>query len=221
MIRDRIKDAKYFEEYIAYQADRIFGKKEKLAACMDDDAKADRIRLSLLHYQLDMIFAKFSNGEGKREIEKVLEESLNTAAAMAKVDYESLMNLLSIAILYDVKKEAVSLIHKHRDAILGDKLLNCLAQFIENGARIWDGKFLVKTAFDRLNDFGISLDKETVMQSYLEAWYDLHNDAAWYDSHKNQNDTYVGYWCFEGAALARVFALDSRKLNNNKCFPDI
>lgn len=221
MIRDDLKDAKYFEKYIAYQTDRISKKKEKLAACGNDEVKADRIRLSLLKYQLDMLFAKFSAGEGKIVLGNVLEEALDTACTMNDVDYESLLNLLSVAIFLDKEKEVSPLIKRHNEVIVKDKLLNCLAVFSENGSRLWNGEFQIKKVFDNLNDLDLSSDKTATLQSYLDVWYDLHAEASWYDSHKEESETYVGYWSFESAALVKIFELDNRKLKTNRYFPSL
>jgi len=220
MIRDERKDAKYFEAYIAYQTDRIREKIDKLSAC-GDNAKADRIRLSLLNYQIDMFFAKFSYGADSAELKGVLNGALGTAASMPEVDYESLLNMLSASVLLGKNDKVTALIEGHRNTIHEDKLLNCLASFVENGSVTWDGEFAVKTAFECLKELGTSENKEELLKAYLDTWYETHSDASWYDSHKSDKGTYVGYWSFESAALARIFRVNNEKLKTSRYFPQL
>lgn len=50
-------------------------------------------------------------------------------------------------------------------------------------------------------------------------WYDKHSDAYWYNSHLSPNDTYCGYWCFEIAALVKIFKINDTKLRDNQYYP--
>ena len=64
MLRDHRKNAAYFEAYISYQNERIAKKNEKLSACRDDKSKAERVKVSLLNYLIDLLFAEYSFGYG-------------------------------------------------------------------------------------------------------------------------------------------------------------
>lgn len=221
MTRDNIKDAEYYERYIAYQDNRISKKKEKLASCDDDEPKANRVRLSLLNYQLNMVFALFSAGEGAEKIGSVLVDALDTASHRDNVSYDKLLNLLSIAIFIGKENDTATLIKKYGDEIKKDKLLNCLASFCKDGSRVWEGTFQANEVFDRLDDLGQASDKTGVIANYLEGWYDAHSYAAWHDSHKGEYDTFVGYWSFESAALAKIFDAEIQKLSRLKYFPTL
>jgi hypothetical protein len=50
--------------------------------------------------------------------------------------------------------------------------------------------------------------------------YDSNKESAWYDSHKSKQDTYVGYWCFEGLALAVALGLEANRLRGLKYIPE-
>lgn len=69
------------------------------------------------------------------------------------------------------------------------------------------------------NDLLNCENKEKILMDELEIWYDKHRDAYWYDSHKLNNNTYCGYWCFEIAALAKIFNLDDEVLSKNQYYP--
>lgn len=50
-------------------------------------------------------------------------------------------------------------------------------------------------------------------------WYQDNLDAAWYDSDQRHDDTYCGYWCFIGAAIAAIMKFDRSHFENTKFFP--
>lgn len=63
-------------------------------------------------------------------------------------------------------------------------------------------------------------DKQSVIVQLLTDWYSVHKDAYWYDSHKSQNDTYCGYWCFEVPALLKIFRIDDSFCSNADYYPN-
>lgn len=73
-----------------------------------------------------------------------------------------------------------------------------------------------------INYFNVLLkteDKVKILKEELEVWYDKHSDAYWYNSHKSKNNTYCGYWCFEIAALVKIFCVDDALLRENQYYP--
>lgn len=52
-------------------------------------------------------------------------------------------------------------------------------------------------------------------------WYRLHSWTGWYNKHKapSAERVYSGYWCFECAAVAKVFNIDDAKLESSKYYP--
>lgn len=48
------------------------------------------------------------------------------------------------------------------------------------------------------------LDEEA-LKSYIDKkWYPSNRGEAWYDADKRSKGTYCGYWCFVGAAVAKI-----------------
>lgn len=221
MIRDNRKDKKYFDSYIAYQADRISKKTEKITTVQGDFSKRDRINLSLIKYKVDMLIAQFSVGADAKSLEKYLKDAVNTAFDMQKLDYESALVLMSISIILSDHESIRKISEKHKTFISEDKLLNMMSVFAESGKLFWNGKFIVPEVFDGLENIFDSPDKEKLLLDYLFGWYDNHKDASWYESDKRSNDTYVGYWSFESAALAKIFSISENKLKQNIFYPII
>ena len=77
----------------------------------------------------------------------------------------------------------------------------------------------ITSKIDYFNVLLKSENKEKVLKEELEVWYDKHSDAYWYNSHKAKNNTYCGYWCFEIAALVKIFDIDDTLLCENKYYP--
>lgn len=217
-MRDKRMDLNYFKSYIDYQNDRINKKSSKLADC-NDIMKEQRINKSLLTYKIDMLYAQFSIGTDKEQLKICLIDALHTASQVNNIDYENLLNLLSLSVIIEEKSICAKLIAKNKDMIQSDKLLNCLSEYIDNGSIVWKGDFLIKELYSTLNNLVTDADKENILYSYLSNWYDNHKNFAWYDTHKNGKDTYVGYWSFESAALVKIIGIDETKLKNIDCFP--
>lgn len=218
-MRDKRMSLDYFNSYIDYQVGRINKKMAKLSESEGNSAKVQRINQSLLKYKTDMVYAKFSVGADKHELSNYLEDALKTASQTNSVDYETLLILLSLSVMLGTKNGSYEFITQHRDAIKNDKILNCLANYIESGKIVWEGDFTIKRLYDSLDNLANAADKASIMIAYLTDWYDAHDDFAWYDSHNNNKDTYVGYWSFESAALAKVMGIDESKLKGNEYYP--
>ncbi len=70
--------------------------------------------------------------------------------------------------------------------------------------------------FDKLLE---SDNKENILKDELELWYDKHSDAYWHNSHESKNNTFCGYWCFEIAALVKIFGIDDNLMRENQFYP--
>ena len=219
MMRDKRKSKDYFNSYIDYQENRISKKLSKISDNVGNSAKVERINQSLLKFEVDMVYAQFSTGADKDKLSNYLEDALKTASQVVSIDYETLLNLLSLSVILGTKSGTSELIVRHGDMVQNDKILSCLAKYIESGKAVWEGSFTIKGLYDSLDNLVNVADKEGMMTDYLSDWYDAHKDFAWYDSHKNDKDTYVGYWSFESVALAKVMGIDENKLKGNEYYP--
>lgn len=219
MLRDHRKNAAYFEAYISYQNERIAKKNEKLSACQNDKSKAERVRVSLLNYLIDLLFAEYSFGYDKSVLLLTLNNAIAIASEMNSLDYESLLNLLAISVFLENKHKTKELINVHKSFISSDKLLTCLASYLETNKIIWNGEFVIPKLYSELSDLDTSLDKESVLQKYLSTWYKKRDETSWYDSDKSDKDIYVGYWSFESAAIVQIFGISDSQLRENPYYP--
>lgn len=219
MIRDKRKEANYFDSYISYQINRIEKKEGKLLSCEEDKGKRDRINLSLMIFKMDLLVARFSAGNDRKKLEGALESAINTAIQMPEVDYESMLNILAFSILLDSNYKTKELLAKHEQMVFKDKLLKCFSYYLSIKELTWTGNFFVPKVYDKLAAINTAKDKCAVLLEYLDSWYLDRSETSWHESHKGSNDTYVGYWSFESAALARVFNINEDKLMGNPYYP--
>lgn len=216
-MRDNRKNREYFISYLDYQYSRIENKVKKLNDC--DEEKKQRILVSLTNYEIDLLKAEFSFGATKEKMRLLLIDAINRLADYKKITYEDLLNLLSISILIDAKKESLKIINSNRQMISSDRLLTYLSTYIEKGTGIWDNKLSLQKDYNGLNLVFEKDNKEDAVLSYLSNWYSNHSEYSWFDSHKKSEDTYCGYWSFESAAMAITLGLDETKLQNSDFYP--
>lgn len=218
MMRDKRKNEEYFKSYIAYQNERIEKKVAKLNEC-NDDAKAGRIRVSLLKYELDLLVAEFSAGFDNSKMTVVLNESIDIANKLINIDYENLLLLLSFSVLLEKTSSIKTLIAREDRTIKGDSLLNFLAEYLCTKKRMWTNDFQYENVYGSLKKLDSNHSNGAVINDYLSSWYDKRKSFSWYEADKSNNDTYVGYWSFEAAALAKIYNLDDTMFIQSEYYP--
>ena len=124
-MRDTRKDEIYFNKYLEFQYNRIEKKTEKLKE--SDNIKKQKILLSLVGYELDLIKAEFSLGASKEKIKVLLNRATKIAIEYKNITYEDLLNLLSLAIIVNDTEEAIKLVKSNNSKVKNDRLLNCLS----------------------------------------------------------------------------------------------
>lgn len=216
-MRDTRKNKEYFDEFIEYQYSRIDKKTKKLQEA--DDTKKQRILVSLIGFEVDLLKAEFSIGATSDKIKKLLVEAIDVISEYKNITYEDLLNILSIAIIVNSKNDTLKLIENNRELISNDRLLNYLASYICGVEAIWDKNIPLPEEFSYLDNVFDAYDKENALRAYLDEWYRNHSRYAWYDSHLGSSDTYCGYWSFESAAIAKILRLREDVLKESVYYP--
>ena len=119
-MRDTRKDEIYFNKYLEFQYNRIEKKTEKLKE--SDNIKKQKILLSLVGYELDLIKAEFSLGASKEKIKVLLNRATKIAIEYKNITYEDLLNLLSLAIIVNDTEEAIKLVKSNNSKVKNDRL---------------------------------------------------------------------------------------------------
>lgn len=61
-------------------------------------------------------------------------------------------------------------------------------------------------------------EAEKKIKKYLDGWYEMHNDAPWYNTHEGSYG-YSGYWAWEVAAVVKKMKLTDETFKNNRYYP--
>ena len=216
-MRDTRKNKEYFNSFIKYQYFRI---EKKLAKFKEaDEAKQQRVLVSLTGLEIDLLKAEFSVGATKENLKTLLNRAIGIIYKYNNITYEDLLNLLSLAIIINDKNEAKKIIETNKKIVNNDRLLHYLSSYICGQEAIWDKNLQLPKEFSDLDKVFVSDNKESELTSYLDGWYRKHSGYGWYDSHLGSSDTYCGYWSFESAAIAKILGLQEETLKESVHYP--
>lgn len=141
--------------------------------------------------------------------------------------YDQMVWMLSLGYLLDISNNDFQ---KLVDVIDRDNVRDFLFEFIIR-AKIKNRKpiieesyqefFYIPQIFEKLRQTITETDKaETLVKEFItKEWYSGHKDCGWYDSHKNSNNTYFGYWSFETAAVVKIMGLDDSSFRDCQYYP--
>lgn len=222
VLRDKRKTVEYFENYLAYQDTRIKEFSEVLTAlATKDNADAERISQAsgmVLGFLMDKFTAQYSYGSSLEELKNTFSQCLDYAASVRSLPYSEMVDVLSIAILLDIKDTVLFRILYQKQ----DDLIETLLTYLEKGKLDIHCEHGVE--FPSIDGVFFNCLQGRVspeeLKNYLEEeWYDSHKDEAWYNSDKNDTDTYCGYWSYLGAAVIKMKAFDKAFFEDVKYIP--
>jgi hypothetical protein len=229
MNRDNLKDAAYFEAYLRYQNARIekflslANQTEKSKGLSDEGTQ--RAYGYVVGFVLDKLYASYSSGKTIDEIRQIFAELVDVSVKVNSLSYSHLIDLASFAVLLrperTVMTKVAGLINNAHHV---DILLEGFCNFLEGKGFVYTAKgFEFEEVYKPFPAIITQSDKNKqieLLAGYIKNdWYTLNEESAWYDSHKSKEDIYVGYWCFEGLALAVALGLETNKLKGLKYIP--
>jgi hypothetical protein len=230
MKRDKIKDVEYFEEYLKYQNERI--EKFTTSALQAEksrglsDSSTQRAYGFVIGFVRDKIYASYSKGNPVEEIRSVYLQFVDICKKSTSLSYNHLIVLVSLAILLKPDSNIVStvadLVNRHNKE---DILLEGFKNYLEGkgfsySSKVFEFEETYKNLYSVIQQTDLDKQVELLANYIQNIWYNSNNDSAWYNSHNSKADTYVGYWCFEGVALAIALGLNIDRLKGLNFVPD-
>jgi hypothetical protein len=228
--RDNLKDAAYFERYLKHQDERISkfvslaGKAENAKGLSSSETQ--RAYGFVVKLMIEKLYASYSCGKTAEKIRQIYGTLVDVSKKINSLSYSQLIDIASLAVLLrserDIKTKVISMMDKDRRT---DILLDGFSNFLAGKGFIYNAKdFKFREVYKELSAVITQSDKNKQIELLAEyiknTWYASNKDSAWYDSHKSREDIYVGYWCFEGLALAVALGLETRKLSGIEYIPD-
>ena len=228
-MRDKVKDSAYFEKYIQKRSASILkfeGLLEQVIIQKGETFEGVKSGYGTLEmFYLDKIKASYSSNSDVAEIKKVYPRFLECAIKSWTINsgYEILLNVVSLAVLLNIDKsqfeEAIKFFDKKN---ISDIIIDFLIHKIDSEWVIHNNEVLYPLRYELLGEI-IKLDdkikQQNLLKRYLADWYHKHSDAAWYNSHKSNQNTYNGYLCFEAGAIAKILGIDDEELKDNQYYP--
>lgn len=223
MLRDSRKNEAYFETYIEYQKKRINMFAQQLEI-LGEDVNANRQKIALCSRYLtsftaDLFSAEYSYGCDVATLRAIFNQHIKYFRQTSEMTLSDALFTFSIAILLDVDcAEIADQAKIPSDAIsielfrCGTKNVESLNLLPESTPDLPSTKFLINGLQGNITI--------AELKDYIEnRWYDENSDAAWYNSHNSDSDTYCGYWCYIGAAIAKILGFDFGAFKGVTYFP--
>ena len=217
-MRDRSKNEKYYEEYIAQQTGRIAKFESKIA---DGTVASDRvgiIRAKIDSLRYSIMVAKYSNGTDLDDIRQDYLRLLNDTHLYwnESSGYSDMLVMMSLAILFNIDKsqftELSSLVDKYNRH---DPLLDFFIDYAENNqASLKDGKLAFPDPYKYLTII-IKEQNDAIkhMNEYMtKRWLKVKEQSG-------EEGGYCGLWCFEVGAIAKILGIDDTALIDEAHYP--
>lgn len=230
MIREPLKDAAYFKEYLSFEYERLQKRQELIRKVISQRGEDDSVKkayLSVLSYCMNIINAEYASGGScstiRGFIQNTIPEIRNTSFQHR---YVELLWLLSLSVCLDIDEARFEqLIEIKTKNNISDAIADFIAASRKKALPPQSEQLLFPVPYQSLLEV-IKLaatDKHKSVErlrQYLEKeWYTGHSDSGWYDSHKSKEDTYAGYWSWESAALVKILQLDDQLLKGQRYYP--
>lgn len=218
-MRDKIKDSKYYLDNISYEQSRINKFLEALNSLDESNVKGiENGNLFLSGFYKNLFKLKYSAGF---EVNEIFNEYLCWINHYRKVCNQNdslydLADLFAIGVFFDKRKhEFVNiLLEIFNKCCVTDGMIKCFLSYL-----IGEEYLYSKSKFDYFDKLYQSKDKEYDLNECIISWYELHNDAYWFNSHKSQNNVYCGYWSFDIGAVAKILNIHDADLLNAEHYP--
>ena len=206
MSRELYKDDRYFEDFIIYQNKRIEKFEDTLTKLREgDSSRAKQCQRILANFYKDLIAAKYSIGASKQEVQRIYFQYLKEIELCSISDYAEMVDILSLAILFDTAAEDIGFVLENSD-YASDALIQVLKTRISGDKQILEnGQLFFPEQYEMFYQYITgSVDTESFVKFMENEWYALCKDFAWFDSHKSTENIYVGYWSWLSGAVLKV-----------------
>jgi len=244
MLRDKIKDKIYFENFLKKLEDIDKKTDEKIRSGNVNLERIIPVRTSMINSLIRRMKAKYSLG---LEIKSLLSEYNKAIVLIADYwtgnnkfmgnnnevldqyslgNYDSILWMLSIGYLLDVPEDRFKILVK---AIDSDNIKDKLYEFIISAKipsrpKIKDESYKYGWELYGKVRQAIEIDDKSkaakLVKTFLEKdWYKEHKNSGWYNSHTNKHNTYSGYWSFESAAIVKIMSLDDTSFIDQQYYP--
>lgn len=223
-MRDYIKTESYFLNYINNNTILLEKLEHGFINTGHDAQKRRRYISAIAILKYNLIKARYSAGFQLIEIKQQYEDFLKIIFEFwtCKSSILYIYDAMSLAILFDISNEDFFALYKLvREYNREDALTNFYSEYKLNNNIVFIGDVSYGYPYDTLKNIINDQDNRLIrLKNYIENdWYKGNHDAFWYDSHKNNKDSYYGYWSLEAGAIAKILQIDDISLKDVPYYP--
>ncbi|MBU2894366.1 DUF1911 domain-containing protein [Colwellia sp. D2M02] len=240
MLRDKLKNKIYFDEYIEYSLETIDEDLHDLESdkSLNIDSKM-KFSFGLVNDSVRLMHLRYSRGDNLsefiphldailkyREKQKYYADLLPENEQKKRIGWEEIredyledwLNWLAFAYCLNVgqsyyQKVLVLLGSQGLDAVF-----DSIAVKMGDSSREVNNTVLFKKRFNKLHLVIEATPEQQpkMMLAYLNAWYKLYGSP---DLHLMDTDTYKGYWCWEAALVVKLYNIDDSSFIDHEYYP--
>lgn len=243
-MRDKLKNARYFEKYDGMLFDSIQESFIKLERGVVVEKMISYYKKSTFSYMLSYCISAYSSGKDIAEVKKRYMDALNympigwipevvrpyyKGKRLNQYSEYYMLRMLSLGYLLDVSEEdfliLVNLIDRDGvkdylfEFIIRAKISNRLPIEEESYIKFFD----FPNAFKRLRMAITEQDKKKsskLVREFVEKDFIRYlKKSDQYELHESEHDIYYGYWSFETAAIVKILGLDDSKFIDCQYYP--
>ena len=247
MMRDKINNKPYFDEFIRTKNQLIVFNNNSLLEGKIDSGKIDSAKFRNLNFQIESLIAQYSMGDTFYNLSNSVDTIINnlhenwyqseTKIKNNKGDlsnqymvspYERFLHVLSIAYLLETSDRNFKILTNILDR---DKISDNIYEFIitarfpnreQNRPEEYDPEHsVILKVYDKLRRATQQTNKaeaSKLVKQFLEKDF-YHKHMNLYNSHNSKANIYCGYWSFESAAVVKIMGLDDSSFIDNQYYP--
>lgn len=185
----------YFINYIANEEKRIEKFLSFLDRCVTEEQKS-KCYMTLLNLYKNVIYCYCSLSDFSESFQKVVKAYLDCFSKVRNNLYPSeIIDGLAIEYLFSEGQ---------------DKLYESIIEELKANTDCNVYKYFVEL----IENEKINEDLNVNLRKFMnEIWYTSCEDFPWYDCHKLNNETYVGYFSFIASSIIKKYNLDKKDIN--------
>ena len=208
-MRDTIKNRAYFEEYLEVNEKRMERFQNQLQDLPVENIPGRQgCAAFIASLCRSRICALYSSGSDMNAIRDLCPQYVKYLAQAVKPQegYFDVIDAISLGVLLDAKDSLPKLKLILQQTNMRDKLTDTLLHSMDDTWSITESDYCCAWFFKFL-ECAVAERKDFLERYLTKKWYQVHRDAAWYNSHKSSANIYVGYWSFEVGAIAKMYGV--------------
>ena len=224
-MRDKKKNFQYFEEYINLHSKLLEKIQINIENSNNDKERKERFMMAKGVAEYNLLKALYSAGNSLENVKKIYLDFLDDMEYFFNENSSILYmyDVLSLAVLFNIDKKTVNKLFIILEKVnREDGITNLYKKYFEKNIKIENVKSSYGSPYDDLLKImtkDIKNKKNELLNYLRNLWYRGHSQAFWYNSHKDKQNSYVGYWSFEAGVIAKILGIDDSDLKDEPYYP--